>query len=53
MLQQPHARGTTLQSIVSKFLKIRSELIALGVDLDEKELTGALMNALPMPNYAT
>ena len=53
MLQQPIPTGTPLQSIVSKFLKIRSELATLDVNLDEQELIGALMNVLPMPDFTT
>jgi hypothetical protein len=53
MLQQPIPNGTPFQSIVSKFLKIRSELATLDVTLDEQELIGALLNVLPMPDFST
>ena len=53
VLQQPIPSGTTFQSVVSKFAKIRSELTTLGVNLDEQELIGALINVLPVPDFST
>jgi hypothetical protein len=53
MLQKPVPSGTQFQSIVSKFLKTLSKLAMLHVSLVEQELIGALMNVLPMPDFAT
>ena len=50
-LQQTSPPGTSLQSIVSRFIRTRSELSTLGIDLDETELIGALMNSLPANEF--